>query len=174
MIAFHMLMISISFDGLSYMYGVNNFWDSFNRAARIGSLRCCFPCSLPTVSSQQDFLDAFHATAWPYGLVLLLDEFSELYRAPTDVRNECLRTFREIRNNNSEYAVSSIVAAGTFSILHLNPTDRNSAPFNVANHVQNPYFTIEETRNLFHQFAVDNGITVEDDVIQDVWARSNG
>jgi hypothetical protein len=174
MIAFHTLVISISFEGLSYMYGVKCFWDSFNRAARMGPLRCDFPCSIPTVASQRDFLDTFHATAWPYRFVLLLDEFSELYRAPTDVRNECLRTFREMRNNNSEYAVSSIVAAGTFSILHLNPTDRNSSAFNISNHVQNPYFTIEETRNLFHEFVMDNGITVEDDIIQDVWARSNG
>jgi hypothetical protein len=167
-------VISISFEGLSYTDGIISFWDSVGRAAMKGALRCGFLSSLRMISSQRDFLDAFHVTAWPHRLVLIFDEFSELFSAPADVRNQCLRAFREIKTNQREYAVNSILVAGTFNIIHLNPTDGNLSPFNVSNHVQNPYFTLEETTTLFQEFAMDNCVNVEDDVIQDVWTRSNG
>jgi hypothetical protein len=168
-----MPVISVSFEGVDYT-GITSFWDSFSCAAMMCACRCGFTCSSPMISSQQDFLDAFHAGAWPHELVLILDELSELHDAPADVRNQCLRAFREITTNRREYVISSILAAGTFSVVHLNPTDGNLSPFNVSNHVQNPYFTLEEMTALFQEFAMDDCINVEDDVIQDVWARESG
>jgi hypothetical protein len=174
-VTFHILAISISFEGLNYSDGTSVFWVSFNRAAQKAAVRSGFSSSIPTISSQRDFLDAFHFANWPFKIVLIFDEFSELYRAPEDVKDECLRALREIRNNSEEYAISSILAAGTFSVVHLNPKDSKLSPFNiVSGHVQSPYFTLEETRILFREFATDNLIEVEDDVIQDVWERSSG
>jgi hypothetical protein len=40
---------------------------------------------------------------------MFVDEFSELFDASDTVRNEVLRTFREIRNNRDAYAIRSIV-----------------------------------------------------------------
>jgi hypothetical protein len=124
--------------------------------------------------TQEGFLDAFAAGIWHQNVVLLVDEFSELYRAPDEVRNDCLRAFREIRNNNAMYAIRSIIVAGIFSILRLNPTDSSLSPFNISDSVQTPYFSIEQTRTLFREFAQDNDIIMDDGVADDVWAKSNG
>jgi len=111
---------------------------------------------------------------WSRKLVLLLDELSVLYGASDHVRNQCLSALRELKNDREEYAVSSVLAAGTFSIINLNPTDRSLSPFNVAGCVQNPNFSLDETRILFGQFMESHGIIVEDDVIEDVWTRTGG
>ena len=80
---------------------------------------------------------------------------------------------REIKDNHEKYACS-VLAAGTFSVVHLNPTDRSLSPFSGASHVQNPNFTLDETRALFRQFMEGTGINIEEDVIEDVWARTGG
>ena len=126
------------------------------------------------ISSHSDFLDAFHVNKWSQKLVLLLDELSVLYSASDHVRNQCLGALRELKNNYEEYAVRSVLAAGTFSVVHLNPTDNSLSPFNVATHVPNPNFTLDETRSVFRQFTEQTCITVEDEVIKDVWTRSGG
>ena len=72
------------------------------------------------------------------------------------------------------YVISSVVAADTFSILHLSSTEVNSSPFSLFCHVLNPYFTEQKIRHLFHQFAEDDSINVNDNIIKDLWARLNG
>jgi hypothetical protein len=67
-----------------------------------------------------------------------------------------------------------IIAAGTFRILHLSPTNNSLSPFNVSSSIRNPYFSIEETTALFRAFARDNDCVINDNVIVDVWAKSNG
>jgi hypothetical protein len=72
------------------------------------------------------------------------------------------------------YAIRSVIAAGTFGIVHLNPSKSSIAPFNIAVRVQNPNFTVEEVRKLFYEFAQDHHITIDDAVVEDIWAKSNG
>ena len=129
--------------------------------------------SLPliSVSSQTDFLNYFQMKE--RNIVLLIDEFSELYRAPPIIRNEFLRTFRIIRSDTS-FGIRSIIVAGTYSILHLNPTDTTLSPFNISESVANTYFSVEDTRKLFSLFAQDNDIVIDDAVVDDVWFKSNG
>ena len=69
------------------------------------------------------------------------------------------------------YAIRSVIAAGTFGIVNLNPA---ISPFKVADRVQSPYFTVEEVRKLFYEFAQDHSITIDDAVVEDIWAKSNG
>jgi hypothetical protein len=38
----------------------------------------------------------------------------------------------------------------------------------------NPNFTLDETSALFREFAFDTGIVIDDDVIEDIWLKSNG
>jgi hypothetical protein len=90
------------------------------------------PRGSPTlVSSQEEFLELFRADAWRQNVVLLVDELNELYDAQPYIRDECLRAFREIRNNNKMYAIRSVIAA-------------------------------------------DHHITIDDAVVEDIWAKSNG
>jgi hypothetical protein len=54
----------------------------------------------------------------------------------------------------------------------LNPS--TASPFNVADVVQSPYFTVDEVRKLFREFAEDLSFSIDDAIIEDVWAKSNG
>ncbi len=106
------------------------------------------------------------------GKVVLLDELSCLYQYEDDVRDDCLMAFLELWHHREGHAIQCLIAAGTFSIVHLN-LSRNS-PFNVANFLQSPYFTIDETRKLFREFAEDLGFSIDSALVEDVWAKSNG
>lgn len=47
-------------------------------------------------------------------------------------------------------------------------------PFNVADVIKCPYFTVDETRELFCEFAQDLSYLIDDAIVEDVWAKSNG
>jgi len=126
------------------------------------------------ISRQEDFLHAFAKNKWKQDIVLLVDEFSVLNFAQADVRDEVLLAFRDIRDNQEKYAIRSIIAAGTFSILHLNPDNPSFSPFNISDQINNQYFTLEETNVLFQAFACDHGIMIEDAVVEDVQEKSAG
>ena len=72
------------------------------------------------------------------------------------------------------YAIKSVIAAGTFSILRLNPSDTSISLFNILDSINTPYFTEEEMRELFNEFEKDYWITVEEAIVEDRWAKSNG
>jgi len=126
------------------------------------------------IDSQQTFLRAFHRKDWNQDIVLLMDEFSELRSSSEVVLDSFLRTLREVGNNATAYPIRSVIAAGTFSILRLNPSSPFISPFNVSDFINNSYFTAADAKELFHEFEKDNGITIEDGVVDDIWARSNG
>ncbi|KIM39967.1 hypothetical protein M413DRAFT_446873 [Hebeloma cylindrosporum] len=111
--------------------------------------------------------------AWDRDVVLLVDALDQLYDAQPAVQDECLQAFCDIQNSNN-VPIRSVIAAGTLSVLHLNPRGSTVSPFNVANHIQTPYFTVEEVKKLFDEFAHDYHITIDDAVVQDIWAKSNG
>jgi hypothetical protein len=155
---------------VNYEEDLKAFWVSLGLAIRqaLHKPDMKLPCT------QEDFLSAFDTTLWRRKIVLLVDEFSELYRASDVIKNSCLRAFREIRNDSAIYAIHSIICAGTFGILRLTPTDRSISPFNTSDSIQTPYFSIEETRTLFYEFAQDNSIIIDGNIVDDVWAKSNG
>lgn len=177
-------MISISFERINYRRDVSTFWQSLSKAIydAASTTNLDFPQNLSTrTSCQEDFLRNFKKEFWKQNVVLIIDEFSELYRAKFEIRDDCLRGLREIRNNNEKYdnsieayAIRSIIAAGTFGVVYLNPSTSEISPFNIASHVKNPYFSLEETRKLFQMFALDNHIMIDDTVVEDIWAKSNG
>jgi hypothetical protein len=169
-----LLLISLSFERV-ICDNVQEFWDSFGLAIQAGASVGRFAVSqnFTALSSMRDFLSFFHVGAWKRKVILVIDEFSELYHASPIVREQCLRAFRDIRNNPEPYAIRGLIGAGTLSIFCLTPSFTTS-PFNVADHVRNPYFGIDETRKLFLEFAQDNLITIDDAVIEDILVKSNG
>jgi len=64
-----------------------------------------------------------------------------------------------------------LVAAGTF--FNLNLLTGVLSPFNDTDLVHCPYFTIDEIKELFSEFAKDLGRSIEDAIVMDVWAKSN-
>ena len=112
--------------------------------------------------------------AWPINVVLLIDELSKLYNTQPDIQDKFLWAFHNIKNNNKMYVICSVIAVGTFGILKLCPSNSAISPFNVGHGVQSLYFTIEEVRNLFHEFVKDHDIMIDDAIVKDIWAKSNG
>ena len=148
------------------------FWNTFSHA--VDSAVEAENKKIPQISSLRDFLDAFRSSLWPSKAVLLFDEFNKLYEAPDNVRNQLLEGIRDLKTVRHQYGVRSVIAAGTFSILYLNPTNTNVSPFNVANKIQNPNFSMEEVSELFREFAQENKLVIEDAVVRDIWDKSSG
>jgi hypothetical protein len=167
--------ISLSFERVNTNDDERVFWNTFGLAIQAAASAGPFAVlqNFTALSSQQDFLSFVHVSIWDRRVVLMIDEFSNLYHASPIIQDGCLQAFREIRSNQEPYAIHGIVAAGTSSILHLTPTF-TASPFNVADHIRNPYFSIDETRKLFLEFSQDNFIMIDDAVVEDVWVKSNG
>jgi hypothetical protein len=175
--SFNLPLVSFSFEQIDYRGTTNQFWKSIGQAIQpgIGGARVASDRNpIPPIISQQTFLGAFLAENWALKVVILIDELSELHSASEEVRDDFLRALRVTRNNPEPYAIESVIAAGTFSILLLNPSQSSISPFNISDRIDNPYFTVEETRTLFDEYAQDQGIMIDGAVVEDIWVRSNG
>lgn len=167
-----MLSTSISFDRVEVEGTKQEFWTTFGNAI-LESMGPRLRAGI-SIKSRDDFFSTFAATACDLNIVLLIDELSDLSSADPSIRDDFLRTLRAVRDSNDKYAIRSVVAAGTFSILHLNTTNPSFSPFNAADHVINTNFTEDETLRLFTDFARDRRITFQPSVLNDIWLQSNG
>ena len=92
--------------------------------------------------------DAFAKEKWDQPVVILIDELGEIFRAAPGIKDSFLRTLRGIRHKSHESAVTSVIAAGTFSIMRLTTTDSSLSPFNISSSVQTPYLAYNTFRGL--------------------------
>lgn len=147
----------------------NNFWASLGNLLRANKpeIRC--------IETKSQFLSAFTREAWEEGerIVILIDEFDLLYEADFSVREDCLKTFRGIHQSD-EYVINSIIVCGTFSLWGLTTKGPHVSPFNISTRIENPYFTLEDTKSLFEAYADDEQITIDDTIVRDVFFKSNG
>ncbi|KAF9161413.1 hypothetical protein BGX21_011008 [Mortierella sp. AD011] len=171
---YHCLMVS--FERVN-IYGDNAaFWASFGKAlqASLGKDLQNNSGMFETIGTSDDFLAAFSCDSLSgYRIVLLIDEFDLLHDAGVVIRDQCLQIFQEIQQNNSLYAIDSIIICGTPGLQHL-ATSRHAPPFNVDITVENPYFTQEQTQRLFNEYAADEEITIDDGIVRDIFWKSNG
>jgi hypothetical protein len=126
-----------------------------------------------TIKSGSEFRHAFKKFE---RVVIFVDEFDRLYNAMPEVRNSVLNNFRTIRHaiENQTSSIHTVVAVGTFGILHLNVDHVYDSPFNVWDPVQNPDLTEKQVHQLFEEFAGDRQVTICPDVIKDVYWQTNG
>jgi len=129
---------------------------------------------LDSINSEQDFIRAFRKDKWEYPVVLFIDEFDMLYSAKDAVRTSCLSIIRGIKHQRDKYAIRSIFAIGPFSILHLNSNDFNRSAFNVYKPFQNPNFTREHVKFLYKEFADEFKLTIDNEIIEDIYTQTNG
>ncbi|KAI9328404.1 hypothetical protein BDR26DRAFT_874030 [Obelidium mucronatum] len=128
-----------------------------------------------SIGSGPEFAALFSAQLWEKPVVLLIDEFDKLDDASEEIREDCLNTFRGIRNaGDSTTAIRSISVCGTFSIRRLNTQAQKTSPFNTSECVANPYFTEEQTKSLYDEYAVSEGITLDDRIVKDIHWKSAG
>lgn len=126
------------------------------------------------IQSSSDFLNLFNKEKWGKRVVLFIDGFDNLYNATDEVRNNCLATLRTIKNTENGYAIKSIIVIGTFSIRYLNSTDSYLSSFNVGVQFDNPYFNENQVNELFNEFASDRSITIDHEIINDIYLQANG
>lgn len=128
------------------------------------------------ITSSGHFLSAFRGGGWSSGekIVMIIDEFDEIFNARDSVRDSCLSAFRVVRQINDLYAIDSIIACGTFSLLHLTTSNLRVSPFNVNYSIRNPYFSFEDTQTLFKEYAQDEGIEIDERIVREIFHNSNG
>nr|CAG8507490.1 6128_t:CDS:2 [Entrophospora candida] len=154
---------------------LDNFWKTLGLTLSRDN-DCNFE-SCNTINSAQSFLDFFSKNFVNKNknlrIILFLDEFDKLLKADSKVCSEVLDIFRGIRNTPGTFAIHSVVAIGTFSILHIDSSSSTS-PFNIKEPFQNPSFTLNQVQKLYEQFAADSKITIDPDVVEDIYAQTNG
>jgi hypothetical protein len=168
--------LSVTFEtGITYNEGSREFWKSFGLLLDTSAAFDGLPSPPEGVmETSHDFVKYFRRDRWhDKKVVLLIDEFGVLNDAPDNILKECLGALRTFKHNRRKYAVHSLIAAGTYSILDFS-TSSSVSPFNVADVVESPYFTLTDVENLFHDFAKNIGFTIDDDIAGDIWAQSNG
>ena len=116
----------------------------------------------------------FQKSKWENRVVIFIDEFDMLYNATEDVLSSCLNTIRGIKGTKKNYAIWSVVAIGPFSILYLNSNNLTTSPFNVNEPFQNQNFTLEQVQFLYKQFADEFKLTIDHEVIDDIYMQTNG
>jgi len=131
--------------------------------------------SVLNINSARDFIGAFvKGNCRNLNVVLFIDEFDKLYEADQAVVTSCLETFRGIKNSKYNYAIQSIVAIGTFSILHLKSERTSTSPFNVNEPYQNPNFTFDQVKTLYKAFGDEYNFTIDPEIIKDIYTRTSG
>ncbi|RHZ75162.1 hypothetical protein Glove_217g51 [Diversispora epigaea] len=158
-----------SFKYVIFKESLRTFWNTLGNAIKMSN-----DTKLCEIHSSSDFLNAFAKDKWDKKFILFLDEFDKLYDATDEVRNNCLEIFRGLKNTADGSAIVSIVATGTFSIRFLNSSNSRLSPFNVADSLNNPYFSEEEVKLLFDEFATDRNIKIDSEVVKDIYVQSNG
>lgn len=102
-------------------------------------------------------------------LVLVIDEFEGI---PDEVLSEVMHTFRQIYHKKSDYALHSLILVGVSTIAEL--VVASASPFNVADDLQVPYFTLTELHDLIGQYVTETGQPFEPAVIQAIYDNSAG
>eukprot|EP01128_Nolandella_sp_AFSM9_P007604 TRINITY_DN421_c0_g1_i5.p1 TRINITY_DN421_c0_g1~~TRINITY_DN421_c0_g1_i5.p1 ORF type:complete len:618 (+),score=132.83 TRINITY_DN421_c0_g1_i5:76-1929(+) len=148
------------------------FWTSFGDSLRRNNKHI----DLPRLESSRDFgelLQTQNSSLFSnLPVVLFIDEFDKLYRAPDEVADSILDVLRGIKQERAAYCLQSVVAIGPFSILEL--TGRSSSPFNVREAVQAPYFTLEEVKELFNIYEEKKGFELDQRIVEDIFTRTAG
>ncbi|PKK61208.1 hypothetical protein RhiirC2_792161 [Rhizophagus irregularis] len=123
------------------------------------------------INSSDDFQETFEQSKWKKQIVLLIDEFDKLYEVDEDFRSSCLETFRGMISSRDNYAMWSIVAIGTFSILYLK-SKKVITPFNVSQSYQNPNFTWDQMQFLYNEFVNEFNFTIDLKIIEDIYNQT--
>ena len=159
---------------LKKSFGINLINDISENHADLESISVFKSVEDLRIESAIDFIDMFNKSKWKENIILFIDEFDALYDADEQIRSSCLQTFRGIKNWKENHAFWSMVAIGTFGIIHLESEKTSTSPFNIRDPFLNPNFTLQQVQFLFNEFARDYKLTIDPEIIEDIYKRSNG
>jgi hypothetical protein len=92
-------------------------------------------------------------------LVLIIDEVEGINHA---ILGQFLHSIRNLYHSRSEHSLKSVVLVGVSNILGV--IKDNASPFNIADNLNVPYFTNEETLELLNQHEIETGQLFEPSV----------
>ena len=126
---------------------------------------------LPHLSSFGD-LSNFIETLKDDKLVLIIDEIEGLN---PELFNQFLHSIRNLYHFRNEHSLKSVILVGVSNIVGV--VEDNASPFNIADNLNVPYFTNEETRELLGQHETETGQLFDDKVkakISEITANQPG
>jgi hypothetical protein len=101
--------------------------------------------------------------------VLIIDEFEG---TPPALLGELMHHFRQLYHTRSDHALQSVVLVGVRNLTEV--TLDHASPFNIAEELEIPYFSEEETRALVAQYVADTGQVFEEEVLRRLHQNTAG
>ncbi len=104
--------------------------------------------------------------------VLIIDEIEHLNPA---YFGQFLHTIRNLYHSREDHGLKSVILVGVSNILGI--IEDHASPFNIADNLDIPYFTQEETFDLLHQHELETGQLFEESAkakISDITANQPG
>ncbi len=92
--------------------------------------------------------------------VLIIDEVEGIN---TDYLNSFLHSIRNLYHSREHHSLKSVILVGVSNITGI--MQDNASPFNIADELNVPYFTNEETSELLHQHTAETGQVFDKEVI---------
>lgn len=163
--------ISTSFLNLTAKDDKNIFWKNLGKSLQRSNSNHSYH---KEIMSSNDFLDVFAGNEWKKKVVIFIDDFDGLYNATDEVRDDCLNTFRFIKDSIYDFAICSIVAIGNFSIQYLKTSNMRISPFSIRESFNNPNFSKQQIEALFNDFTQEKSITIDKKIIDDIYLQTNG
>lgn len=102
-------------------------------------------------------------------IVLVIDEFEEI---PPDVFDGIMHTFRALYHKRREHRLHVLVLAGVSTVVDL--ILDSASPFNIADQVKIPYFSLAEVQELINMHVAESGQTFDEEVVHAVYTNTNG
>lgn len=106
----------------------------------------------------RQFFEAMQSVTAP--VVLVLDEFEDL---PDVVLPELMHLFRSLYHKKLFHGLHSLILVGVSTLSELILS--SASPFNIADDIQTPYFTLAEVDGLVQQYVAESGQAFEPEVI---------
>ncbi|NUU98116.1 AAA-like domain-containing protein [Marinitoga sp. 1138] len=102
-------------------------------------------------------------------IVLMIDEFEKL---DEKIMNEFLHVIRSMYHDKEIYGLRSVVL---ISVSYLSGIlEDNASPFNIAEHMEVPYFTKEQVYDLLSQHERETGQIFDEKVKELIWHNAAG
>ncbi|SHF06756.1 AAA-like domain-containing protein [Marinitoga hydrogenitolerans DSM 16785] len=103
-------------------------------------------------------------------IVLMIDEFEKLNN--DEIMNQFLHVIRNIYHDRKIYGLRSVIL---ISVGYLSGIlEDNASPFNIAEHLEVPYFTKEQVYDLLSQHETETGQIFDEKVKELIWHNAAG
>ena len=96
-------------------------------------------------------------------MVLIIDEVEGIN---PDYFGHFLHAVRSAYHTRERHCLKSVILVGVANIVGI--VQDNASPFNIADNLEVPYFTDEETYSLLKQHETETGQIIEDKAIQKI------